>query len=615
MCGLAGFYASDRFFSEIDLKRMGQSLVHRGPDAYGNTLYSKSGIAHQRLSIIDLSEKANQPMKTTCGRYEVVFNGEIYNFKELLQELAIEPQTSSDTELVLYAFVKWGMAFVHKLNGMFSIAIYDNEQEELFLFRDRIGIKPLFYFWDGSHFAFASEIKALLKAKNIALRKKINYKVISNFLYLGYIPEPETIYQNIYKFPAGYYARVNANLFELSPYWEAEKRLKKNVISNEQQAKKELKQLLINSIQGQMISDVPFGTFLSGGIDSSLVTAIAQSLSSTPVNTFSIGFKESKYNESKYAKKVAEYLSTNHHEFIVSYSDAIELLPDFISYYDEPFADSSGIPTMLVSKLAKEHVTMTLAGDGGDELFFGYGSYKWAKRLENPFSRLLRKPAAGILAAMPERYRRASHLFKYPNYSNRRSHIFSQEQYFFTAEEIVDLMLDKNIALPTILKNDIPVDIRTLDTMEEQAIFDLKYYLKDDLLVKVDRASMRYSLETRVPLLDHNIVEFAINLSSQLKIKNNEAKYILKEILYDYVPKSYFNRPKWGFSMPINEWLKNELKFLIDEYLSEKMVNGIGLVDYKKVERMKNQFLTKDNYLYNRIWLLIVLHKWMYESY
>ena len=508
---------------------------------------------------------------------------------------------------------------------MFAIAIYDKQLDELYLFRDRLGIKPLFYYWDGKNFVFASELKALQKIESIP--KQINKDAIEDFLHLSYIPAPGTIYQDIFKMQSGSWIKISKSGFDKGRYWSLKSKLNNNIITDKEQALVKLSDLIMSSVQYQLKSDVPFGVFLSGGIDSSLITAQAVGLSSVKVNTFSIGFEENSHNESEYAKAIARYLNTDHHEFIVSYKDAINLIDVALDMYDEPFADSSAIPTMLVSKLAKQYVTVTLSGEGGDELFFGYGAYRWARRLSNPVLHGLRKPLSAILSHMPTRYQRVGKLLDYSHRDFLKSHIFSQEQYLFSRVELQKLLTDDYKSSATLDTSDFPSFLRTYDTsdpsellnvkernltsMESQALFDLEYYLQDDLLTKVDRASMHYSLETRVPYLDHRLVELALNLSPDLKFKNGVAKYILKEILYQYLPKKFFDRPKQGFSIPLNKWLHNELHYLIDEYLSEKVINQFKVVDYTNVLDLLARFKNGSEYLFNRIWLLIVLHRWL----
>ncbi len=614
MCGITGFFTRNNPISEQDLRSMTDALAHRGPDASGYYTQDKVGLGHRRLSVIDLSTASDQPMYSSCGRYVIAFNGEVYNFKEIAEELNIPLKTTGDTEVVIEAFAKWGPDMVNKLNGMFAMAIYDQEKEELFVFRDRMGIKPIYYYWNDGQFLFASELKALLTMDSIKGNLEIDKEALSHYLYLGYVPEPWSIYRSIKKFPAASWLKVNADEFSLQPYWSLEEQITEQVWSDENEAKAELKRQLEKSVEYRLMADVPFGTFLSGGIDSSLVTAAAQAVSSKPINTFSIGFTDAGFNEAEHAKKVANHLGTKHHEFYVGYNEALELFDDILDVYDEPFADSSSVPTMLVSKLAREHVTMTLSGDGGDESFLGYGSYVWADRLSNPLVKLGRKPIAKILSQLPPKYERASHLFQYPNSKRKKSHIFSQEQYYFTEEELDGLVKPD-------FKHEITFDesfeglARDLSPMEEQALFDMKFYLKDDLLVKVDRASMRYSLENRVPLLDHNLVSFALNVDASLKMKGKSAKHLLKEVLYDYVPKKYFDRPKWGFGMPIGNWLNKELKYLVDEYLSSEVIKKAGLVKEAPVRELLKGFSSGKYYLYNRIWLLILLHKWYLKQF
>ena len=611
MCGIAGFYSSSKKISESDLHSMTDVMSHRGPDAAGYFLNEEQtvGLGHRRLSIIDLSEAANQPMFSHSERYVTVFNGEVYNFKEIAKQLNISTRTTSDTEIIIEAFEKRGVEFVHLLNGMFAIAIYDKQEKKLFLFRDRLGVKPLYYFYNENTFAFGSEIKSLLKSKFVSENVLLNKKTVSTFLYAGYIPEPHTIYNSIFRLSAGSFATLDEQKFEIISYWKPEEKITTQVKSDFKSAKEELKDLLTSSVRYRMISDVPFGTFLSGGIDSSAVTAIAQSISDKPVKTFSIGFKEAKFNESEHAKKVSQYLGTEHHEFRVTENDAIELVDRMMTVYDEPYVDSSPLPTMLVSKLARQHVTMTLSGDGGDELFMGYGSYDWAKRLNNPLVKAFRQPLAFALSQFSDRYKRGAQVFNYKNEIHKKSHIFSQEQYLFCENELKDLLKPD-------FKHEVLFDEkfhtkRKLSAAEEQALFDIKYYLKDELLVKVDIATMQFSLETRTPFLDFRIVEFALNLSEDLKKKNGVAKYLLKEVLYDYVPKEFFNRPKWGFSIPLAKWLKTDLHYLIEKYLSEETVTTCNTVNFERVAALVTRFEKGEDYLFNRIWALILLHRWL----
>jgi len=635
MCGIAGFLSFQSIFTEAHLRKMTNKLAHRGPNAEGYFYDGICGLGHRRLSVIDLSENANQPMHSSNDRYVIIYNGEVYNFQEIGAQISqsqtnkdFKFRTASDTEVILEAFVLYGTEFVHLLNGMFAIAIYDKEEKELYLFRDRVGIKPLVYYWDSNTIAFASEIKSLTEIESIP--KKINNNSVNDFLHLGFIPAPNTIYKNIFKLNPGCYLKINKDGLTKTTYWKIQGKLTTQVVKNKEEALVKLSDLIMSSVQYQLRSDVPYGVFLSGGIDSSLITAQAAFLSNVKINTFSIGFKENKVNESEYAKAVAKHLETNHHEFIISHKDVINIIDTSFKAYDEPNADSSVIPTLLVSKLAKEHVTVALSGEGADEMFFGYGSYKWARRLSTPLFNALKKPASGILNLMSSRLQRIGKMLATDESFNLRSHIFSQEQYFFTNNEITKLVnapystpgfLEELVQSEITIISDLAGEIqnssttnRYLNSMEQQALFDIKYYLPDDLLTKVDRASMNYALETRVPYLDHRVIEFAINIAPELKYHDNTSKYILKEILYKYLPKELFDRPKQGFSIPLSKWLKNELKYLIEDYLSPELIKKIDIVKYEEVEKIIKSYLSGKDYLFNRLWLLIVLHKWIKDN-
>ena len=605
MCGITGFINIKNSDPKTTLQRITDSLTHRGPDSGGIYLEGNIGLGQRRLSILDLSANAKQPYHSSCGRYVMVYNGEVYNFKEIAKKYNLKTRTTSDTEVIIESFALNGVKCVEDFNGMFSIAIWDKKEKELFLFRDRVGIKPLYIYQDNcGQFAFASELKAI---KNLKPTLTINHDAVASFLHLGYIPHPMTIYNECQKFPAGKYGIYKNGKLKTKPFWSVESKISKTTLSNEKQAKEELETLLLKSVERRMISDVPLGTFLSGGIDSSLVTAIAQKISNKPVKTFSIGFKESKFNEAVYAKKVAAHLGTDHHEYILSEKNAIEKIDNLLNIYDEPFADSSAIPTLLVSEMAKKEVTVCLSGDGGDELFMGYGMYTWAKRLNHPVLSTFRKPLIwGLSTFGNQRLQRGAMVFDFPKKSTMKSHLFSQEQGFFSRKEISKLLTHKSI----ISTNEIIKSNRRLTPMEQQSFYDMKNYLREDLLVKVDRASMFNSLEVRVPLLDHNIVEFSLNLCDSLKYRKNNPKYLLKDILYELVPKKLFERPKWGFSMPLEKFIFSNNDWT-NHYLSKDIVEKHGLFNLNQVERLKSSFFKEKKYLYNRIWAIILLHKFL----
>jgi asparagine synthase (glutamine-hydrolysing) len=593
-------------------------MQHRGPDADGFYFSgdTRVGFAHRRLSILDLSTAANQPMISANGRYCIVFNGEVYNFNELKQQLkdkGASLKTSSDTEVILELFAEQGPSCFARLNGMFAFAIHDLQKNTLTICRDHVGIKPLFYYVNNNAFVFASELKVIKKLIGDPLT--VCAEAVPYFLHLGFIPEPLTIYNNTYKFPAAHYAEIDLDQNSIpgispKPFWSLQHSIQANVLGDETIAKKQLNDLLYDSIEKQLISDVPIGTFLSGGIDSSLVTAIASKVNgSDKIKTFSIAIDDGKYNESRFAKQVAAHLHTDHHEFAVKEKEVMELVDKLIPAYDEPFADSSAFPTMMVSRLARKYVTVALSGDGGDELFHGYGMYQWAKRLASPLTKLTKAPVYAASKLMGNKYQRAGNLYDYADSHNIVTHIFSQEQYYFKENELGSLLVNTPFDFTAINKQ--AAAARKLSSAEKQSIWDFNHYLKDDLLVKVDRASMQYSLESRVPLLDYRLVEFAYNLSPELKIKNGTMKYLLKEVLYDHVPKEIFNRPKWGFAIPLGKWLNTDLKYLADRYTSKEVIEKYNVLNYAAVKMLRDQYQNGKSYLYNRLWLIIVLHWWL----
>ncbi len=618
MCGIVGAFSVNNKVSDINIKELTNTLLHRGPDAEGFFMSNNNlcALGHRRLSILDLSEAANQPMTSSCGNYTIVYNGEVYNFqdikKEILQFKNISFKTSCDTEVLVEAFALWGKAFVYKLNGMFSIAVYDKRHQVLWLFRDRLGIKPLYYFWNHKFFVFASELKALKKIVPYFGKFTFNIEAFNHFLRFGYVREPLTIFNEVKKFKSAHYAAINLHGINETCYWNIEKKVAKNYVVDKTQAKQKLKNIIESSVKMRMISDVPFGTLLSGGVDSSLVTAIAQKNSNKCINTFSIAFKESKFNEAKYAQKVAKALKTNHNEFTVSIDDAKQTFEHLTSTYDEPFADSSAIPTMLVSKLARTKVKMTLSGDGGDEQFFGYGMYNWANRLKNPFLHSFRKPLKTILSqSKKNRNKRVAQMFNYKENNELKDHIFSVEQYFFSDKDLHSILRPQ---LYRKIKAQRYKTDRTLTYKEEQALYDIDNYLKDDLLVKVDRASMNFSLENRVPLLDHRVIEFSLNVHPKLKFQKKESKYLLKQVLYEYLPPSLFDRPKWGFALPIELWLSTDFKYILDKYVNPHILDKYHMFVDEEILKIKSKYLSGESYLFNKLWQVIILHQWFEQN-
>jgi asparagine synthase (glutamine-hydrolysing) len=622
MCGISGFFDPGRIFSREDLQAFNHTLKHRGPDDDGIFFEPGIGLGNTRLSVIDLSEKGHQPMHSADGRFTLVYNGEVYNYVELRQELEQKTgkkfQSDSDTEVILEGFVLYGTAFFEKLNGMFAVAIFDRQEKKLVIARDRIGIKPLYYYFDGNGLlAFSSEIHSFKFLKKIPI--EINRGVIPVFLHLGFIPAPWSIYRNIFKLKPGYMIEVDGKNLNKRAYYQLRSQFQDSPLKDEKTALNRLEEIVTDSVRIQMRSDVPFGIFLSGGIDSSLLTALASKISPNAVNTFSIGFSEKKFDETPYARKVAGHLKTNHHDFILSQDDAVELLDKMVDTYGEPFADSSAIPTLLVSEQARKYVKVVLTGEGADELFYGYGSYRWATRLDSFLFSAGRGVIKTLLSLAPgSRYHRVAELLDYGTDDFLPAHLFSQEQYFFSDNELKSISRDHiriNAGFFRPYLTALDTISRKFSASEKQALFDLLFYLPDDLLVKVDRASMRYGLESRVPYLDHRLVEFSLNLDQGLKTKNKTDKYILKQLLYRHLPASYFNRPKQGFSIPLNSWLSGKWEVYISRYLNKELIAEAGFVNYPEVENLIRRYQHPGNeYLYKRIWALVILHKWYIKN-
>lgn len=614
MCGIAGYFSVDKLFSKSELSVVGESIAHRGPEYQGVFADEFVGLVHRRLKIIDLSSAANQPMVSEDGRYVIVYNGEVYNYDDLRRERGMAVSTSSDTEVVLNLLIQDGLEAPLSFNGMYAIAFYDTYAKELVLIRDRMGVKPLYYYWDGSSFAFASEIKALLSFNYIKKNKTVSYESLNTFLHIGYCGQEDTIYSHIHKLPAGSIMKITRAGVHTTSYWDSYSCIREDCVSDYYQAKEILRDLVEQSVRYRLRSDVPFGTFLSGGVDSSLVTAVAQRNLSQRLQTFTISFEDAKHDESSYAKAVADYLGTDHTELLVTENEAKELIPTLIQTFDEPFADSSAIPTMLVSQLAKRSSTMILSGDGGDELFMGYGAYIWARRLENKWIKMFRKPLYAISQCGNSWSKRGGAVLAYETEETKPSHIFSQEQNLFSRKEI-KAALNPEFFREISLRYEHVRSHRQLSASENQSLFDINYYLREDLLPKVDRSSMKYSLEVRVPLLDYTIVEFALNLNEDLKLHGNTQKYLLKQVLYDYIPAQLFDRPKWGFSMPLCKWLQKDLHFLIDDYLNNDLILKHRIFNPSYVQKIVRKFETgRYDYLYNRIWQMILIHQFMEEK-
>ena len=617
MCGISGFCDFNKNTSINDIKRMTDSLHHRGPDDSGYSFYNLDyltlGLGHRRLSILDLSAHGHQPM--SFEELEIVFNGEVYNFPEIKKELETFDycfESHSDTEVILKAYHKWGIKALDRFNGMFAMTIYDRTNETLILIRDRAGIKPLYYYWKNDLFLFASELKSFHQHDNFV--KKINKDSVELYLKYGYIRQPHTIFEDTYKLEAGHYMMVDLKnkKTQLHQYWSIDDSFNKTKLDlSFDESKTQVEDLLKTSFQYRMVSDVPVGVFLSGGYDSSAVTSILQANSMNKIKTFTIGFEEEKYNEATYAKQVAKHLGTEHYEHYLSQKDALEILPLLPEIYDEPFGDSSAIPTIMVSQFAKKHVSVALSADGGDELFSGYPSYNNIYNQYNKFHQMKMLKSLSSLDKYIDPYKISKYLdiynfegkfykfFELLKNSNSPSKFYDTNTKYFYDNEINQLLK----------VNTIQTEFYSENTIENMLAYSFKTYLNDDILTKVDRATMSVGLEGREPMLDYKLIEFVAQLPIEYKQNGNKTKHILKEIVHKYIPKEMMDRNKMGFSIPIFEWFKDELKIYFEEYLSEKAITESGIFEYKYVLKLKKSYYS-GNGNPHKLWLLLMFQMW-----
>lgn len=596
MCGICGF-VSKREISLTQLKEMNDTMYHRGPDDSGEEIYElpggyRAGFAQRRLAIMDLSALGHQPMHSDNGRVSVVFNGEIYNFQEIRAELSDYTfRSNCDTEVIIAAYLKWGIGCVERFVGMYAIALLDRESGEVYLVRDCIGKKPMYYWLDGENLVFASELKPVMACPGF--QKKIRKDILSRYLYQQYINAPETIFEDVYKLEPGAVLAFSGGRVKTWKYWdikEAYHRGRKNQVEDYAQAKAELKERLKKATAYRMISDVPLGAFLSGGYDSSLITAIAQEHSKEPVKTFSIGFHEEKYNEAKYAKQVADYLGTDHTELYIDEKQMFDLVESIPAYYDEPFADSSQIPSMLVAALAKEKVTVVLSGDGGDEFYCGYNIYEnvaQAQMLDIPggivhgLCNLPLVRRAGIGDKLPFRVRVIAE-----NRNRETKTQFGASNYIVRAKKMVR---NDGHSLPC--HYEIESGYGEDKWQIRRMLLDMDTYLPGDILCKVDRASMKYSLEARCPILDKDVMEYSFRIPHGFKFHKGDKKHILKDIAYDYIPKELLDRPKVGFGVPLDKWLRGPLKEQLLAYSEKEYLERQGIFDAEYVSGMVRDYI------------------------
>lgn len=599
MCGICGFM-SRRTITKEQLTAMNDTMYHRGPNDSGAEIYEAAdgyqvGMAQRRLSILDLSPLGHQPMHAGDGRVTVVFNGEIYNFQELKEELSDYPfRSTCDTEVILAAYLKWGIDCIKRLNGMFAIALYDRKLQTLFLARDRIGKKPLYYWIENGNLVFASECKPLMVCPGFS--KKIRLDILPRYLYQQYINAPESIFEDVYKVEPGTILTFQGGCVTTEKYWDVADiyaRMSKNPVKDYAQAKQELKEKLQKATAKRMIADVPLGAFLSGGYDSSLISAMAQEQSDIPLSTFSIGFKEKKYDEAGYAREVAKHLGTRHTELYIDEPEMFDLVESIPKYFDEPFADSSQIPTMLVSALAKEHVTVALSGDGGDEFYCGYSIYENVKQAQllDPAGALVH--AAGGLPIGGGRHLEEKLPFRVrvvaANRDKETKTQFGAGSYVKYAHQMVVKGEKESVLVNYPIESRYP----TGDWQVRRMLLDMDTYLPGDILCKVDRASMKYSLETRCPILDTEVMEYSFRIPHAFKYRKGEKKAILKDIAYDYIPRQMLERPKKGFGVPLDQWLRGPLRQQLTDYANYDYLKRQGIFDADFVSKFIGDYLQK----------------------
>lgn len=631
MCGICG-YLSKRIITEHELSVMNDTMKERGPDDSGTQLWELPGgrtlgMAQRRLSILDLSELGHQPMSTPDGRLNLVYNGEIYNYRELREELPeYSFRSNCDTEVILAAYLKWGIRCVERFNGMFAFALYDRESGELFLARDRMGQKPLYYWKSGDQLVFASVLAPIMKCPGF--QGKIRKEVLPRFLFQEYINAPETILEDVFKVEPGTVLTWHAAASRMTSYryWDVSERyeaMQREPVSDFGEAKEQLKELLRSAVRRRMIADVPLGSFLSGGYDSSLISAIAQEqLGSTPLQTFSIGFEEKDYDESPYAAAIAEYLGTDHTQRIIGEQDLLELVSDLPKFFDEPMSDSSQIPTMLVSKLAREKVTVALSGDAGDEFFCGYGIYDLVRkaqkldgigRLAHGIGQLPLGHGKKLEDCYPFRVQVIS-----ANRNPKTRTQFGAGSYVELAGRLVQRSEDDPL---------LPVNYETEKRYPSEnwqitrMLLDMDTYLPGDILAKVDRASMKYSLENRCPFLDPEVMLYSYRLDHDLKYHREKSgwskKYILKQLAGDYIPRELLERPKKGFSVPLGKWLSGPLREQLLTYGNAQFLKEQGIFNPEEVTQLIAKFLsegdkgagTGQNYS-GLLWSFFVFQQW-----
>lgn len=628
MCGLAGFVDFRKSSTEETLQRMTTCLQHRGPDGDGTWFHASSaatiGFGHRRLSIIDLSTAASQPMH--FDGLHLVFNGEIYNYNEIRERLIQKGHhfnTHSDTEVILHAWRQWGVDAIEQWHGMFAIVLFDEKKDEVIFIRDRAGVKPFYYYHHNDVLLFGSELKSFVQ--HPSFEKKLNADAVASFLQYGYVSHPHCIYKDTHKLPPGHYLKLHLSTKQtvMHQYW--------NVYTAYNQPKLkiglpdaigETERVLAKAFQYRMVADVPVGVFLSGGYDSTCVTALLQKNSTEKIKTFTIGTTNKKLNEAPFARQIAERLGTDHTEYYCTAKEALDILPELPFYYDEPFADSSAIPTILVSRLARKKVTVALSADAGDEIFAGYNRYDYINRYGEKIRRIpapVRKAASAAMNNVSSRHipflsRQAHFHSRYDKLKNllaepSTDQLLKSLSNVFTDDEIKHLF-KKEITQLTTAHVSTELSEANTDPLSYMMAVDYQTYLSDDILQKVDRATMSVGLEGREPFLDQKVIEWAACLPTNYKYRSGEKKYILKQIVHRYLPSELMKRPKMGFAVPVESWLANELKELVESYLNKDAIEAHGLFNAAVVEEMLGDFYKGSKEKYVKIWHLLMFQMW-----
>ena len=628
MCAISGFADFNNGSSLEVLQRMNRTMTHRGPDGEGykilNSGNTKIGLGHRRLSIIDLSSGGSQPQ--TYNHLHITYNGEVYNYNEIkieLEKLGHHFHTTSDTEVILHAYAQWGPGSIQKFIGMFAFVIYDELKNELFACRDRAGIKPFYYYWEDDLFLFGSELKSLIA--HPSFKKDINKDAVANFMQFGYVATPHCIWKYTQKLKPGHYLVVSLTeaKFAVTQYWNVYDAYNKPKFAiSFEDAKQETEKVLQSACEYRMVSDVPVGVFLSGGYDSTTVAALLQKDRINKIKTFTIGVPDAGLNEAPYAKEIAAHLGTDHTEYYCTEKEALELIPDLPFHYDEPFADSSAIPTTLVSKIAREQVTVSLSADAGDEVFAGYNKYDYLSRYGkkmNSIPSIIRKGMAGVMDMVSaekipvlnkkyqfsSRYEKVKNLLRDPSLLNL-SLTLSQQ---YNSDNIQDLFLHKVKNLSTGFES-IELKKEYFSEISFMMAVDYQTYLPDDILQKVDRATMSVSLEGREPFLDHRVIEWAAQLPDQFKYFKGNKKYIVKEINKKYIPESLMDRPKMGFGIPIEKWLSQNLKEMVLDYCQNEKIILQNIFNPPAIEKLIGDFYSGKKELAIKVWYLFMFQMW-----